>query len=446
MTMNDDDQSLMCDFLQIINIIGEFENKLFLIQRENDLDFLPKIKTFFDAIHLKTNFALYEGILHSLSHISIILNFKGTNNNNPMICIPVLDLLISDYSLKTTFNKSTLYFIFHNNNLLLLHLYQQQIIDISLLERLILSHRYQKDFIYFVPEFYKNDFNFYEQHLKLFRITEDDILTLYGVNEFNIDMFDKKRKEIHSDELIVQIFRQDDLDSFLQYISQYEQLDLKITITPCNEITDETINYSVNISLIDCSILLGALKIFKYLLLNKLKTTEKSMKYAVISGNHEIIHILEEEFKCEFNEDSFYSSIKYHQTEITEYIGNIIKPSTKNFIKLCQIFVETLNFSHLYDDFQTYLLERTKMSLNFEKFLFQLLDECHIYESDSFIITALGTIFFSRKNDFNAMARIPNKYSYTIFHYSCIFGHFELVEFLLKLPEVDVNITNDIWI
>ena len=48
------------------------------------------------------------------------------------------------------------------------------------------------------------------------------------------------------------------------------------------------------ISLIDFCCFFGSLKCFKYLLLNKGKITEKTLKYSIAGGNQEIINILQD--------------------------------------------------------------------------------------------------------------------------------------------------------
>ena len=71
-------------------------------------------------------------------------------------------------------------------------------------------------------------------------------------------------------------------------------------------------------SLISVVFFFGSLKWFKYLLLNKCKITEETLKYSIVGGNQEVINILKET-NNKF-EECLETSVKYHIYELINWL------------------------------------------------------------------------------------------------------------------------------
>ncbi|OHT00698.1 hypothetical protein TRFO_32562 [Tritrichomonas foetus] len=63
----------------------------------------------------------------------------------------------------------------------------------------------------------------------------------------------------------------------------------------------------------------GSINIFRYLWLKEVKYSKETLKYCIIGGNFEILHVLEEESQYKFDKGSYFQSIEYYHPEMTEY-------------------------------------------------------------------------------------------------------------------------------
>ena len=113
---------------------------------------------------------------------------------------------------------------------------------------------------------------------------------------------------------IAKVIRNDEVER-LQEMSSQANFDFNQIIPPslyerCSFVNNE------NVSLIDYSAFFGSIKCFQFLLLNGSKL-ENTFQYAVAGGNHEIIHL------CEQNHLSFEGIyevlIEFHRNEIFRY-------------------------------------------------------------------------------------------------------------------------------
>ena len=123
--------------------------------------------------------------------------------------------------------------------------------------------------------------------------------------------------------------------------------------------------------------------------MKKVRISKFIHKYAIIGGNYEIIHILEEN-NIEFNSDSITTAIQYHQNEILNYLHSTIG----------------LNY------------EKNHLFISFEFFNYYALNE--IYDENP---------------DFFDLYEIGNK----IFYESCKCGFITLSSFLINQDFVDIN-------
>ena len=93
------------------------------------------------------------------------------------------------------------------------------------------------------------------------------------------------------------LLQNDDTDGFISFLSNNPTLDL----TEEQKLEEDgyyyyLIRYPTSISLIDFCCFFGSLKCFKYILLNKCKITEETLKWSISGGNkapQEIRQLLE---------------------------------------------------------------------------------------------------------------------------------------------------------
>ena len=75
----------------------------------------------------------------------------------------------------------------------------------------------------------------------------------------------------------------------------------------------------------------GSVKCFKTLLsMNRYNENEMDISYAIIGGNYEIFHIVENRFCIELNLHHVIVALKYARFDIAEYIINRLEPSILN--------------------------------------------------------------------------------------------------------------------
>ncbi|KAH0792903.1 cask-interacting protein (caskin) 1,2 [Histomonas meleagridis] len=114
---------------------------------------------------------------------------------------------------------------------------------------------------------------------------------------------------------LVKVLREDDIQK-LQEMSTQPNFDFNQCIEPSLYEKNSIIN-EANVTLIECCAFLGAIKCFKFLLMNGAKV-ENAGKYAVAGGNNEIIRL------CEQNNSTFRGAfekaIEYNRKEIFHYL------------------------------------------------------------------------------------------------------------------------------
>lgn len=130
----------------------------------------------------------------------------------------------------------------------------------------------------------------------------------------------KIRNGMHSNNEIVQILIDDDIDNLMNLLSTNNinlNKNIPESIFECHNI----LHYS---NPLQYAAFLGAIKCFKYILLNSTNIDyELLLQYAIAGGNYEIIHIVENH--CEnyqFNQEILNLAILYLHNDLIEYIIN----------------------------------------------------------------------------------------------------------------------------
>lgn len=168
---------------------------------------------------------------------------------------------------------------------------------------------------YFYPEIYEKKPSYFEH---LYDIPSMSSFLL--MNMGSIDDFKAKRKKGNNENVICQIIRNDEFNNFIDFIN-YHTIDLNSTIpVSLFDIFNNVPTFSKeDFYYIEYAALNGSIQIFKYLIQNDFRIHPKTMNAAIIGGNYEIIHLLEDK-NVSFDFDCFYDAVNSHRNEIANYI------------------------------------------------------------------------------------------------------------------------------
>lgn len=154
-------------------------------------------------------------------------------------------------------------------------------------------------------------------------------------------------QEGKSPSLIVKYIRNDDLDSLSQFLNNDATIEIDKFLIEKNPYERCECIFEKKCKLIDCSAFFGSIKCFKYLY-NISTITSSTFNFAIMGGNIEIIHLIENKFDDIselIKKESYYSlkcAIKYHRTSIFEWLLNIVIPlefdTLQNLILFCCLF------------------------------------------------------------------------------------------------------------
>lgn len=182
-------------------------------------------------------------------------------------------------------------------------------------------------------------------------------------------------------------------------------------------------------SMIDYAAFYGSVNVFKYLMMNNSKITQKTMEYAVYGGCYEIIHILENT-NCP-NSSALEASIRVHNNELYDY------------------FINTVGLKH---DSKTII--RTVINYNIKVFKEILSDEDSFNNlpliSNKSGSSLLGISISQIFPDFTEMfiniegfdINKPQASSYTYLMEACFSKNLDFVKLFIEKYKVDINVHN----
>ncbi|OHS96585.1 hypothetical protein TRFO_37245 [Tritrichomonas foetus] len=156
----------------------------------------------------------------------------------------------------------------------------------------------------------------------------------------------------------------------------------------------------------------GAVKIFKYLLMNDAQLKYNSFLFAIIGGNLDIIHIFEKEAIVNFKEigSEFISqSYSYHYPSIAEYImslcdlGELENNIGKGKYSVISLKVQNSICSF---DFSTFL-ECLNDDIGLEYFLNEYYSDNSLYDC---LIETYSYLFYTFLVEYNAEVSIITTY------------------------------------
>ncbi|KAK8898213.1 hypothetical protein M9Y10_000489 [Tritrichomonas musculus] len=250
------------------------------------------------------------------------------------------------------------------------------------------------------PETFESDFKpilqttFSEQYINNFKELRKKY---FNWLRNSCDYHDPSYLEIEKNQLRLAI-KTDDIDSFQRILSGSN---ISIDSTICESLIENHIRDSKEVSLIEYAIEFNSIKIVKYLVMNDVKLTDRTIFNAIVKRNNDVIHIIESRKRTDFFKESFFCSISTWNHDVLEY--------TLENGKL-NIFENEQNNGDL-----NIIIRNTFSSFNFHFFKEYLLP--FFRKDQSFVKDSLYAIILN-----------------TFFDFSCFF-----LNPFLKLPGIDIN-------
>ena len=276
---------------------------------------------FLDKLNLRAN--KEEFILF----FKLIIDIANNHQRHPNFIDNIKQIIIYyQDDISTTFTNYEIFDLFKSNKLIVLFLFESNIIK--------MEHRIYLDLIdieesngtkycyFFFPEINK--------FVQETNIKYKEIETLTNENKRIID-FDVKRHIGENDSYLCWLIRQDQVDEFKIYTYQ-ENISLTSKIKPSIFETNSFLNMN-RPTIIEYAAFFGSIKIIKYILNNNSEPSPSLWLYSIHSKNLNLINFLVDN-KIQPNESKYdeiqYECIKCHHNCISDYIrSNFMTTSTK---------------------------------------------------------------------------------------------------------------------
>lgn len=264
------------------------------------------------------------------------------------------------------------------------------------------------------------------------------------------ELITKSDESKEKENQIAKFIREDDIVSFQKIVS---------------EVSDFNYNSKVPWSIFECMLFLdekemptfieyacffGAIQIFKYMVLNGvLQTFDASIKkqaeeeeefndenlnrlggFAIIGGNYEIIHILEEH-GLKYNEKSLLNSIQFQRNEISSYLTDTygIQPTIDSIITS----VKANNLSYFIDNFANVMNLNNNEPKNLNK---NNLEKIWLTAAE---FGRFEIIKFLSNSVFEFNRNIKNENGQNALHIIITNGFLNIVEFFIEQKIIDFN-------
>ena len=261
------------------------------------------------------NMKLVESQEEMTHFLQLIMNIASYHHNENNINNKIINII--EYykdKINQTFSDIEIFEIFQNNKLILLYLFENQIIKFS-------DSIFQKIVNINEPNKTRYCHFFYPEIIK-FIADEDEIIQieqeLLTINSDILVRFEENRKEGQNESYICSLIREELVEKFIEYHNR-----------SCCSLTSQ-VKYSIfetnhflienkNTTLIEYAAFFGSLQIIRYIQMNNVELTPSLWIYAIHSNNAEIIHFLEEfNVKPSF-EACLVEAIKCHHNDIANY-------------------------------------------------------------------------------------------------------------------------------
>lgn len=256
---------------------------------------------------------------------------------------------------------------------------------------------------------------------------------LKEVNFPNFESFLEFRDKWTNNDPITISIREDDADKLREIISKNNlNYDLEIPYSLFEDISCFFKKKSMP-KMIDYAAFYGSVNVFKYLLMNDSKITEKTLEFAVYGGSYEIIHILESA-KCPYS-DALEASIRVHNNELYDY------------------FINSVGLQHTKKT-----IIRAVLNYNI-KVIKEILQDETLYDMIPSISNHIGSsiLGITISQDFPDLTEMfanikgfdlnkPQESSYTYLMDSCFSKNIDIIKFFVEEIKVDINAVTQIGI
>lgn len=321
--------------------------------------------------------------------------------------------------IKRFFNSDEIYY-FSILNQIKLFFYRNGLISIdTIIEKAQIHKSVSYLFSYEIYQERINDFN------NFFK-SKESFLSEVGFSDF--ESFLEFREKWTNNNPVTVLIREDDADKLQEYIAK-TNLDYDHEI-PYSLFEDLSCFFKKKDmpKMIDYAAFYGSINVFKYLMMNNSKVTEKTMEYAVYGGSYEIIHILEN-LNCPTS-NALEASIRIHNNELYDYFINTVglQHTDKTMIRA------VVNYN----------IKVIKEILSNNEY-YTLFPKISDDSGTSLLGISISQVFpdltemFSTIKGFNLNEQQNSFYTYLM--EACFSRSLEIAKFLVEKVKVDVNAT-----
>ena len=355
------------------------------IDNDNSEDYFLYFTLKFKLDNIGKDLKEFKALLHLILNISN--NYiRRSNLYNKMDQI-FLFLLSENSKIFTNFSQMEIFDIFKSNKLLLLLLFEKEIIKPDQeITNIMLNGKYQKEGLSYIEFFYPEIATFLPSNLS------NNIKNSDKFNKIDIESFKLKRRIGENDSYICELIRNDNIKEFISFTEGKLKT---LTYYSIETSLFETNQYLINkrISLIEYASFFGSLKIFKHLFLNGFQLNQSLWIFTIHGQNPDIIHFLEQN-NIEPNDRKFneclVESIKCHYINMVQYIQNI---SNDDFSIELNKSIKYFNYSCFPND----IIDNNEAFFDFCKYNYDylvklILDESRVNVNE--IIKILKTLIF----------------------------------------------------
>ena len=339
--------------LEKLSILSDAEN-LFLIymndinDQENKENF-QNLFSFFDENILKQPKEILLDFFILINHITLS---RPLSKQYYMHIFNFIDYALSKLQEGNMIHFDDIFNIFRQNNYMILHFFNHGIMKkedfVDFFQNLSFSTVNIQKIHFFMPEIVELSES---KDSKLISLIDEkfNIKEEYNIlknNKDKLEQFKINRDHCSLCDPILHFIIDDEIDDFIKFISK-NNFDIDEKFNDIFLSNSKLFNNSINI--LEVVMGFGSFSILKYLFLNSTlseKLTQKSLQYAIIGRNYDIIHYIEEKTKLEFDDNCLKLCIEQHDEDIYNYISENYNISI-NILEEYEITFNSCNFTHL---------------------------------------------------------------------------------------------------
>lgn len=406
-----------------ISQTSELQNLLFSIKSEN----IDEIRS-----------AVLPFLKNSVSAQQFLLSLKNAVTFHPKLldfCCELLTKISNE--LKSILNdqfQRKICIMFRTHYKILLTLYEHEIISIyNITDRYLFPFETNINMLkYFYPEITEKVPNYYSKYANV-----DELNIFLNENENKTAEFKEKRNKSVNENEVCQFIIKDDCEGLKNYLNDHSDVDLNSCVPfslfepTCfvQSFTEDGMHF------IEYAAFFGSFQVFNFLIENKVSIQPKTIEAAIIGGNSDIIHLLEEKSKIIMKIDYFLVAVNSYQNEIANQI--VKKNSSISFSPeiLCsiipsynlQFIVEVTNY--LVSD--EYVKKAEKNFLNWPIF---------VAVEQNF--TEIVDFLLSYRKFLNINYRYQDFYKMTLLNKAALSHQIENLKVLLNQKGIDTSLSD----